>query len=388
MNLVRRSQLREDLRADRKRWRSLAETHGTPLLVLQPHLVARRYRQLKDALGDTRLHYAVKALPHPLVLSTIAVCGGGFDVATTAEIKLLQQLSVPMERCIHTNPIKKPADIDYAYAAGIRTFVVENTAEIAKFVDRPSDIQLLVRLSYRNSTAKSDLSAKFGASPAEAELLVKHVIAAEVRFAGFSFHVGSQGTTFEPYRHALRGTLDLVAHVRDTLGVDSDVIDIGGGFPVSYREPVPDVAALAEILDDTLGAARTDVTVLAEPGRYLVADCMTLLTSVVGSAVRDGQAWHYLDDGVYGSYSNVMAEDVHPPILAERELLREGLERATAEPVTLAGPTCDSADVIARDYPMPPLEIGDLLISPMMGAYTTVTASGFNGIPATPIVMG
>ena len=108
---------------------------------------------------------------------------------------------------------------------------------------------------------------------------------------------------------------------------------------------------------------------------------------MVGTAVRDGQVWHYLDDGLYGSYSNVMTEDVHPPILALRELLHDPDETCEFERVTLAGPTCDSADMIARDYPMPALDIGDVVISPMMGAYTTVMSSRFNGIPATPIVM-
>lgn len=113
---------------------------------------------------------------------------------------------------------------------------------------------------------------------------------------------------------------------------------------------------------------------------------MTLLTTVVGSAERSGRTWHYLDDGLYGSYSNVMTEDVHAPILALAELTGPG--EPTLQPVTLAGPTCDSADVIARDYPMPCLAVGDVLVSPMMGAYTSVTASRFNGIEATPIVMG
>jgi ornithine decarboxylase len=385
VNPSRRSQLRDELRADTARWSTLAERHGTPLLVLRPHLVARRYRELKAALPGFGLHYAVKALPHPVVLTTIAICGGGFDVATSAEVDQLQQLSMPMDRCIHTNPIKKPADIDHAYAAGIRTFVVENACEADKFAGRPDDIELLVRLAFRNPTAKSDLSSKFGVDPAEAELLVKHVIAAGVQFAGFSFHVGSQSASAEPYRSALRGTLDLIAHVQKTLGVRARVIDIGGGFPVSYRDSTPGIDAIAGIVDDVLGAAREDFTLLAEPGRFLAADAMTLLTSVVGSAVRDGQVWHYLDDGLYGSYSNVMTEDVHPPILALREL---GDETAEYEPVTLGGPTCDSADVIARDYPMPGLDVGDVLISPRMGAYTSVTSSQFNGIPATPIVMG
>ena len=189
-----------------------------------------------------------------------------------------------------------------------------------KFAGRPADIELLVRLAFRNPAAKSDLSSKFGADPAEAELLVKHVIAAGVQFAGFSFHVGSQSSSAQPYRAALRGTLDLVAHIAETPRRADRVIDIGGGFPVAYREPMPTIDAIADIVDDVLGAARDDFTLLAEPGRFLAADCMTLLTSVVGTAVRDGQVWHYLDDGFYGSYSNVMTEDVHPPILALREL--------------------------------------------------------------------
>jgi ornithine decarboxylase len=388
MKSQRRSQWHDELRDSAPRWEALAEAHGTPLLVLEPHRVARRLRRLREALPDFGLHYAVKALPHPVVLSTIAICGGGFDVATRGEVELLQRLGLPMHRCIHTHPVKKPADIDHAYAAGIRTYVVENICEAQKFAGRPADIELLVRLAFRNPAAKSDLSSKFGAELSDAELLVKHVLAAGVQFAGFSFHVGSQSPSAEPFGTALKHTLHLVDHLRDALGVPTRVIDIGGGFPVGYREPEPPISAVAAIVDQVLGGLghpdRDRFTLLAEPGRFLAADCMTLLTSVVGSAVRDGQVWHYLDDGLYGSYSNVMTEDVHPPILALRELTDPGVR---LEPVTLAGPTCDSADVVARDYPMPALEAGDVLISPMMGAYTSVTASPFNGIAATPIVM-
>ena len=385
MNPCLRSQLRDSLRADVARFTALADRHGTPLLVLQPHLVARRYRELAARLPGFRLHYAVKALPHPVVLSTIAICGGGFDVATSAEVALLQHLGLPMDRCIHTNPVKKPVDIDVAYAAGIRTFVVENPCEVQKFVGRPGDIELLVRLAFRNPAAKSDLSSKFGVEPSDAELLVKHVIAAGVQFAGFSFHVGSQSSSPRPYDTALGDTLDLIAHIAESLGVHSRVIDIGGGFPVVYRQAMPTIDAIAEVIDGALGPARDDFTFLAEPGRYLAADCMTLLTSVVGTAERDGQMWHYLDDGVYGSYSNVMTEDVHPPIVALREVIEDRV--GEFEPVTLAVPTCDSADVIARGYPMPCVEVGDIVVSPMMGAYTSVTSSRFNGIPATPIVL-
>ena len=386
MQSWRRLQLRKSLRAEAAEygWRELIEEHGTPLLVLDPDRVVEQYQSLSTQLRGFRLHYAMKALPHPAVLAAVAACGGSFDVATTAEIDLLRSLGLPMGHCIHTHPVKKPADIDHAYRAGIRTFVVDNPVEAQKFAGRPGDIDVLVRLAFGNPSAKSDLSAKFGVDPAEAELLVKHVLAAGVRFAGFSFHVGSQGASAEPYRAALSGTMKLVGHIRETLGLRTRIIDIGGGFPVCYREPMPAIGSIADIVDDVLGERRHDFTLLAEPGRYPVADCMTLFTSVVGTAVRAGRLWHYLDDGLYGSYSNVLTEDVHPPILAMREL-DDGVPGY--EPVTLAGPTCDSVDVVASDYPMPPLDVGDIVLSPMMGAYTVVTSSRFNGIAETPIVV-
>ena len=385
MHPSRRSQLRDSLRAraDTEGWPALIAQHGTPLLVLDPSRVVEQCRLLASHLPGFDLHYAVKTASHPAVLRAVAASGCGFDVATRAEVDLIGALGLPLNRCIHTNPIKKIADIDHAYIAGVRTFVVDNPVEAQKFMGLPEDIDVLVRLAFSNPSAKSDLSTKFGIHPTDAELVVKHVLATGVRFAGFSFHVGSQGATVKPWREALRGTLDLITHISDTLGAPTRIIDIGGGFPVTYREPMPTIGTIAGIVDEVLGDRRDEFTLLAEPGRFLAADSMTLLTSVVGSAMRDGRMWHYLDDGLYGSYSNVMTEDVHPPILA----LREVVDSVTGyEPVTLAGPTCDSADVIAHDYPMPQLNVGDVLVSPLMGAYTSVTSSRFNGIAATPVI--
>ncbi len=385
MNPSLRSQLRDTLqtRCDSEGWRALVAQHGTPLLVLDPYRVVEQCRLLASQLRGFRLHYAVKTSSHPAVLRAVAAAGCGFDVATRGEVDLVGALGFSIDRCINTNPVKKLTDIDHAYISGIRTFVVDNPVEAQKFAGLPADIEVLVRLAFGNPTAKSDLSTKFGVDPADAELLVKDVLATGVRFGGFSFHVGSQGTTAQPYRDALRGTLDLVGHIGETLGVRTRTIDIGGGFPVAYREPMPTIDTIAAVVDEVLGDRRDEFTLVAEPGRFLAADSMTLLTSVIGSAVRDGRQWHYLDDGIYGSYSNVMTEDVHPPILAMREIV-DGV--SGYEPVTLAGPTCDSADVIARDYPMPTLNVGDVVVSPMMGAYTAVTSSRFNGFPATTIV--
>ena len=319
-----RSQLRDGLRdrADTEGWRALIAQHGTPLLVLDPYRVIEQYRLLASHLRGFRLHYAVKTSPHPAVLRAVAASGGGFDVATNAEIDLLRTLGLPVNRCINTNPIKKLSDIDHAYVAGVRTFVVDNPVEVQKFVGLPADIDILVRLAFRNPSAKSDLSTKFGADPAEAELVVKHVLATGVRFAGFSFHVGSQGTTAEPYREALRArwTSSPTSTKRSACRPGSSTSAAAFRSPTANR--CPPIDAIAAVVDEVLGDRRDEFTLLAEPGRFLAADSMTLLTSVVGSAVRDGRMWHYLDDGLYGSYSNVMTEDVHPPILALREVRR------------------------------------------------------------------
>lgn len=390
MNSTRRQQLRDTLRAQaaRQSWPELVTAHDTPLLILDPGAVAAAYRRLSKHLSGFGLRYAVKALPHPAALAAVAACGGGFDVATSAEVDQVRALGIPMQRCIYTHPVKKPRDIDHAYRAGIRTFVVDNPVEALKFSGRGPDIEILVRLAFPNPTAKSDLSTKFGAELSDAELVVKHVLDSGVGFAGFSFHVGSQGTSVQPYRVALQSTLDLCAHLERALDVRAHTIDIGGGFPVSYRDPMPNIEGIAGVVDEALGERRGRYRLLAEPGRFLAADAMVLLTSVVGTALRGGRVWHYLDDGLYGSYSNILTEDVHPPILAMRELSEpRPAAPGGMEPVTLAGPTCDSVDVVARDYPMPPLTVGDVVVSPLMGAYTTVTSSRFNGIPQTPVVV-
>src|SRR6478735_10364535 len=222
-----RSQLRDSLRArsDTESWHALVAQHGTPLLVLDPYRVVEQCRLLKSHLRGFGLHYAVKTSPHPAVLRAVAASGCGFDVATRAEIELLGALGLPIDRCINTNPVKKLTDIDHAYMAGVRTFVVDNPIEAQKFAGLPADIEVLVRLAFGNPTAKSDLSTKFGVDPADAELLVKDVLATGVRFGGFSFHVGSQGTNPQAYGTALRGTLELVTHINETLGVATEIID-------------------------------------------------------------------------------------------------------------------------------------------------------------------
>ncbi len=359
--------------------------HGTPVLLLDPERVRRQYRRLVQSLPFVRFHYAVKALSHRAVISALADEGCGFDVATGEELALLDEID--RERIIHTHPIKKPAEIARAIAQGVRTFVVDNGVELDKFAGAPADVRILVRLAYRSPHAKSDLSTKFGVSLFEAAHLVELARERGIRVAGFSFHVGSQLDDSARFAAAITETLAFMDRLETTLGVRFDTLDIGGGFPVGYDTAVTPLEDLAAVIRPLLEPHAGRLVIIAEPGRILAAEAMTLVTSVVGVSERGDGRWYYLDDGVYGSYSNVLAEDVHPLIFTQGDLNGDDTDEATHRWATLAGPTCDSTDVIAREVLLPDLAVGDLLVSPAMGAYTSVTATRFNGRDVTPIAV-
>ena len=385
--------------AARIRLTDLVREHGSPLFVLDVDRVTTQLLALRRELPDAQIHFATKSLPHPAVIRAIDAFGASFEVASRGEVDLLEREGVAIDRCLHTHPVKTVADITGAYLRGIRTFVVDNPDEIGKFRGLPSDFSVLVRLSFPNPGAKSDLSSKFGVAPEGADALVGHCLRAGLRVAGFTFHVGSQTTSAAPWVHAIRRTLALMRRLEHAHGIRFDTLDLGGGFPVGYDEPAPSLAELGRGIRAALSAAPDRYRIIIEPGRFVSAPAMTLVTRVVGTADRIDGRWAYLDEGLYGAYSNIPAEDVHALVFAGSELDAQPQsddpgDRATRrlrdhrrEPVTLAGPTCDSVDVVARRLPLPPLAAGDLLLSPMMGAYTAATATGFNGIAPTPIVV-
>jgi ornithine decarboxylase len=357
--------------------------HGSPLLVLDPDRVTQQLRLLQHELPGAAIHFATKALPHPAALRAVAASGAGFEVASRGEVALLASEGLDVSGCLHTHPIRSRTDIVEAYIAGVRRFVVDNQRELVKLAVLPRDIDVLIRLSYPNADAGCDLSTKFGATAQQAENLVRQAVARGIEVSGFSFHVGSQTTSPEPYTRAIARTAALMDEWEDRFGIRFRVLDIGGGFPIAYDEAVPDIAVIAAAIRRAIAASGRRDALLVEPGRFVAATAMTLVSRVVGTSDRVDGRWHYLDDGLYGSYSNVLTEHVHPLLFTASELI--GTASTRRERVTLAGPTCDSVDVIARDQELPELAEGDLVVSPMMGAYTSVTASGFNGIPATPI---
>jgi ornithine decarboxylase len=361
------------------RLRGLVAKYGTPLLIVDCEVVRRQYLTLKSALPGVELYYALKPLPHPAVVAELRDLGAHFDVATSGEVRLIRAQGVAADRCMHTHPIKSPGEIVAALRYGIRRFVVDNPDELRKFTRHRKQAELLLRVSFRNPAAVVDLSRKFGCEPAAVPSLLETAADLGLKVRGLSFHVGSQVADPGKYVEAIAACRDLMADAA-ARGFDGvDCLDIGGGFPVAYRrDPLP-IRRFCQPIRQALARLPRAVRVVAEPGRFIAAPAGTGVASVTGRAQRGGRWWYYLDDGLYGSYSGQLYDHAHYPLECVGGL-------GPRHPSVLAGPTCDSIDVIREDLPLPELQIGDLIVGRMMGAYTAASASDFNFIPRARIV--
>jgi ornithine decarboxylase len=355
----------------------LAAEFGSPLLVLDCARIREQYRRLQRALPNVALHYALKPLPHRAVVQTVLEAGGWLDLATTGEVQLVQQMGVDPARCLHTHPIKRDVDIRNAIAFGLNSFVADNPDEIRKLAAYRARIRLLLRVSFRSPGAVCDLSRKFGCEPEAVPELLTLAQRLGVRVAGLSFHVGSQALSSAGHVAAIDASGALIDAARRA-GSPLDTLDIGGGFPARYLQPVPSIEDYCAPVRAALARLPGGISVLAEPGRYLVAEAGTCVSTVIGRARRDRRWWYYLDDGLYGCYSGQLYDHMSYPVAA----LKDG----PVELSVLAGPTCDSIDVIREDVPLPELEIGDLIVGRVMGAYTHASATDFNFLPRARVL--
>jgi ornithine decarboxylase len=359
--------------------RRLVREFGSPLVILDCERVRVQWRKLKKALPRVDLHYALKPMPHAAVVQTVIAEGGFLDLATSGEVQLARRLAVAPERCIHTHPIKRPEDIGNALQFGVRLFVADNPDEVRKFARLAGQAQLLLRVSFRNPGAMVDLSRKFGCDPEDLLPLARQAADLGIEVRGLSFHAGSQTPDATKHVEALRACAKLMAAGRRERLGSFDTLDIGGGFPIDYAQPVQDIGRFCAPLRAAISKLPRRVRVIAEPGRYVVGPAAIGVASVMGRAQREGHWWYYLDDGLYGSYSGQLFDHVRYPV----EPLRAGAERL---PSVLAGPTCDSTDVVAENLMLPQLRVGDLVVGRAMGAYTWASATEVNFFPKAAVV--
>jgi ornithine decarboxylase len=352
----------------------------TPLLTVDLATVTSSYGALRAVLPGVQLHYAVKANPSLMVLRTLARAGARWDVASPGEIDLVLGVDPDPSHLSYGNTIKKSVDIAYAFARGVRTFVLDCARELDKLTEHAPGSEVLVRITTSGRGADWALGTKFGCGEAEARELLLEAVRRGHR-VGVCFHVGSQQRDVHAWDEPLATTARLRAAVRRQ-GSDLSTVDLGGGFPAHTQVPTPPIAAYGLTIVDAIAThLGPDLPrIIAEPGRFLVADAGELEAEVVLVTERGGARWVYLDIGLFGGLAETLEEALRYRMTAYRD--GAPIEGPVGG-VVLAGPTCDSADLLyIKHRPLLPLDLrdGDRVILHATGAYTTAYSSvGFNG---------
>lgn len=351
---------------------------ATPFMVLRTAQVRDNLRRLRQAIPGVEIFYAVKANNHPDIIKSLAFEGCSFDISSVRELKETLECGVRVEDTIHTNPIKSSREFDGAVELGVRTFVADNFNELDKFIKHGNDAGVLLRFRTERSGAAVNLSYKFGAELNDIPAMLERIIELRLNFRGFCFHVGSQCPNPRQYVRAIR-TAGRLINLAAGKGLKTEILDIGGGFPIKYTREIPPIEDFGLAITSTLKeVVDPAIRIICEPGRFISGEAITLFASVIGKSVRDGVKWYYIDDGLYGSFSGRLFDGCSYQVLTDRN--------TKWEKAVLAGPTCDSFDVVYKDCLMPPLEIGDILMFPTMGAYCSVSASDFNGLNRARVI--
>ncbi len=345
----------------------------TPVLLMSRSEIGRSFDALQMALPRMKIHYAVKPNNHEVVISEVFNRGGNFDVCSAGEIQAVLKTGIDPATLIHSHPIKSIPEFDFAVGNGLELFVVDNPEEIKKLHRYDKKLKILVRFRINtNTNAVVNLQYKFGCQVDSVLDFARQIEAAGHEFYGLCFHIGSQCVYSQNYTKAIRAAHNLIQEL-DLAGFNTRLLDIGGGFPVEYDQPVPDIdefcKPIARALDRHI---RPGIKVISEPGRFIAATPTTLICSVIGKAVRDGKIWYYIDDGLYSTFSGIVYDSCQYPVVTDKE----GPHQLSV----IAGPTCDSFDVMYDGLMIPEHNVGDRLMFMSTGAYCEVSGSNFNAL--------
>ncbi len=366
----------------------LAREHGTPLFIVDHKVLRKNYATFKKYLPRVQAYYAVKANSDPAIVQTLYEVGGSFDVASMAEFRTVYEniKSLPdqarqdwiWDKIIYANPIKDNQTLqELDQYKPLVTY--DNQAEIGKVKRQAPHAGLMLRVRVPNTGSVVELSSKFGASSGEAVDLIEAAFQAGLVVEGLSFHVGSQCTNFSNYIQALQLAAGIFHEAWDRGHPEVKILDIGGGFPTAYDEHVKPFRTLAKTLNAEFDRLfPKDMEILAEPGRFLVASAGTLVASVIGKAVRDGKQCYYINDGVYHTFSGIIFDHIQYHLKA--------FQKGPTQICSVFGPTCDALDTISLAEQLPDLDLGDLVYSENIGAYSHASSTYFNGFPPAQVI--
>jgi len=351
-----------------------------PCLVVDLEVVRQNYLAFRRAMPDSRVFYAVKANPAPEILSLLAELGSSFDCASVQEIDMALAAGATPDRISFGNTIKKERDVAAAFARGVRLYAVDCEAEVDKVARQAPGARVFCRILCDGANAEWPLSRKFGCEPQMAVDVLDHAHRAGLVAYGVSFHVGSRQKNPQAWDGALASATDIFRAMSER-GVELKMVNLGGGFATRYLEEIPGEGEYGAAINEAIRAhfGNQIPETIIEPGRGMVGNAGVIKSEVILiSRKAEGDIrWVYLDIGKFNGLAETMDEAIRYPIVSDRA--------GEAEPCVLAGPTCDSVDVLyeKKPYPLPiNLEIGDEILIGGTGAYTTTySAIAFNGFP-------
>ena len=352
----------------------------TPLLLIDKDKIREKVSLVGSGIRNSRVYYAMKANPDKGVLKLMDSLGMGFEIASEGELKLLRALKVAPDRIISSNPVKSVKFLKAAAKYGMRRFAFDSREEVEKLARLVPGSNVYIRVAVANEGSEWPLSRKFGVELDIALKLINHAREKGLNPAGITFHVGSQCLNMHNWDAALYKAKALW-EMAGREGVKMSLLNIGGGYPINYTRGVVGVEAIERNIDHIIrDNFPPDIEVMIEPGRSLVGDAGVFVSSVIGKARRGHENWVQIDVGVF----NGLMESIGG--IKYTYLVENG--GGKKKEFTVAGPSCDSFDVMGAEVQMHEPEVGGLMLILSAGAYTTCYASEFNGfpIPKTKII--
>lgn len=373
----------------RERWLSRLideNSISTPALVIDSSEVSHHLSYFNKYLPEAKIFYAVKANNSPTLLQYLSSKGVSFDVASANEISDLRALGVSPSRMILSNPIKSPATINAFFDNDLKLLSIDNHYDLEALKNAssrcsdPKAVNVFVRIRIPSTDVQIDLNNKFGCFENEAAALLKAASDAGFNPRGIQFHVGTQSWNVHNYTVGIEASLRIIDSVRSEYGIKCDSINIGGGFPDSIlaKEAGGLDAFFEQLAESVKPAIERGLNIIAEPGRIIISHACSAVCTVIGKNIRNGTPWLYLDDGAYGLFSGKFFDhkEYHFRVLKQAQQP----QHHKLVPYVIAGPTCDSIDIISQPTMLPSdLNPGDVLCAHNMGAYSLVTACSFNG---------
>ncbi len=347
-----------------------------PYLLMDKAKIKRKVKSVGKKIRNSKLFYAVKANPDIEIIKLINSLGIGFEIASEGELNILSTIGVSKERIISSNPVKSFRFLKMASAYGISYFAVDSKEEVEKLHDYSAGCNIYVRLSVPNEGSEWPLSKKFAVELDAAEELLVFSKKKGLNPVGITFHVGSQCTNIYNWNTAL-DKAKILWDRAEKKGIKLSILNIGGGYPIRYTKNVVGIETIDKNVDRLIYEKFPNRTrIFIEPGRAVVGDAGVFVTRVIGKARRADEDWLYLDIGVFNGLMESLGGIKYSYIVDGSKPLKKW---------TLAGPSCDSFDVIDKDIVLPNPEVGNLILILSSGAYTVSYASEFNGflIPKT-----